>query len=415
MPGQSARSTGRSKRRSAGEWVLRAGLATAAVVAASVTAVQSFAYATRSEAPERAYRIAPWDGRIAAALSTKETSVAEPNAAQLADAVRHATEARVTEPLAVSAIASLGIASQFDGDAAVPRRMFAYSNRLSRRDLRTRLWAIEDAVAREDIPDALRNYDIALRTSRRAPEMLFPILSGAIGDPSIAQGMVDLLATKPPWGESFVAQLADSDLPATTIEQFYRRASAKGIFIAPSAEAAVVDSLIRSGAYGQAWAYYRRIRQGVDPRRSRNPDFADTVESPSPFDWRVTADQPGVSASLQLIDGSGIFDFSAPSTVGATVLHQFQLLPPGRYRLEGISIGVEQTLSARPYWSLACIDGRELNRIDLPNSSEAGGRFAGEFQVDNACPVQMLRFHLRPSNKIGGVVGQIERTALNPA
>lgn len=414
MPGKSARRTSVSNRRSSREWTVRLAVAGIALAAGYVSGAQSLAYAIRAQAPERANRLAPWDGRITAAIAAKDTTVAEPSPAQLERAEQFAKKALSGEPLAVPAVASLAIANQFRGNTEAARRLFAYSDRLSRRDLRTRLWAIEDAVSREDIPGALRNYDMALRTSRRAPEILFPILSAAVSDPEIARGLLSLLETNPPWGESFVAQLAGSDVEPLAIAQFYDMASAQGLAVRPSAEAALVNKLVASGAYERAWAYYRNTRRDVDARRSRNPDFAETIESPSLFDWNAVAAVPGVNASLQSGQAGGVLDFSAPATVGALVAQQYQLLPPGRYRLEGRSVGVDQSPNASPYWSLECIDGREMGRIDLPNSSEANGRFAGEFRVDTGCPAQILKLNLRPSNKIGGVSGQIDRAALQP-
>ncbi len=415
MPGKPVRRTSISKRRrSSREWTIRLAVAGVALAVGYVSGAQSLAYSIRAQAPERANRLAPWDGRIAAAIAAKDTSVAEPSPAQLERAERFAKKALRGEPLAVPAVASLAIVNQFNGDTQAARRLFAYSDRLSRRDLRTRLWVIEDAVAREDIPDALRNYDMALRTSRRAPEILFPILSAAVSDPEIARGLLNLLKANPPWGESFIAQLAGSNLEPLAIARFYDMASARGIAIPPSAEAALVNALVASGAYERAWAYYRNIRPDADARRSRNPNFAHITESPSLFDWNANAAVPGVNASLRSGRDGGVLDFSAPATVGALVAQQYQLLPPGRYRLEGRSIGLDQSPSASPYWSLECIDGRELDRIDLPNSSEANGRFAGEFRVDADCPAQILKLNLRPSNKIGGVTGQIDRAALRP-
>src|SRR3546814_17422634 len=71
------------------------------------------------------------------------------------------------------------------GDRAGGERLLAYSQTLSRRDLRTQLMAIELAVARDDIPSALRHYDIALRTKKNAPDLLFPVLTSALTNPTI--------------------------------------------------------------------------------------------------------------------------------------------------------------------------------------------------------------------------------------
>ncbi|MDT9096849.1 hypothetical protein RSW32_26335, partial [Escherichia coli] len=75
--------------------------------------------------------------------------------------------------------------AQLHGDVGAARRLFAYGQRLSRRDNSTQLWAIEDAVARNDIPDVLRHYDVALRTSPNLADILYPVLASASADPAI--------------------------------------------------------------------------------------------------------------------------------------------------------------------------------------------------------------------------------------
>ena len=43
--------------------------------------------------------------------------------------------------------------------------LFHFASSLSRRDVPTQLWLIEDAVRKNDIPGALSHYDAALRSS----------------------------------------------------------------------------------------------------------------------------------------------------------------------------------------------------------------------------------------------------------
>lgn len=97
------------------------------------------------------------------------------------------------------------------------------------------------------------------------------------------------------------------------------------------------------------------------------------------------------------------------------MLQQLQLLPPGSYRLSGHTIGIEQPAGALPYWTLRCQDGRELGRVEVPNSGVANGNFTGTFSVPAGCPVQTLVLMARSSDAIAGQSGQIDRAALMPA
>jgi hypothetical protein len=80
--------------------------------------------------------------------------------------------------------------------------------------------------------------------------------------------------------------------------------------------------------------------------------------------------EAGVSVD---INGGGA-QFAAPPVVGGPILQQVQLLPPGRYRLDGEVSDMEQSDGAPAYWQLVCTSGRELGRVDLP---DAGGRAVG--------------------------------------
>ena len=173
----------------------------------------------------------------------------------------------------------------------------------------------------------------------------------------------------------------------------------------------VVNALVTAGSFDQGWTYYQSLRPDTDRRHSRDPDFSSGGAIASLFDWAPVTNDAVVSASID----SGVFNFSAPSTVGGVVLQQIQLLPPGLYRLSGVSTGIDQPAGSQPYWQLICSSGRELGRVRLTNSSENGGKFAGLLTVDVGCKVQTLRLVIQPSSSIGGVTGQIDRAIIAPA
>src|SRR3546814_13681045 len=94
---------------------------------------------------------------------------------------------------------------------------------------------------------------------------------------------------------------------------------------------------------------------------------------------------------------------------GGPLLQQLQMLPAGDYVLEGHSIGIEQPARSRPYWIVRCQTGGEIGRVELPNSSQAGGRVQRAIRVPAACPVPMLALVARPTADIWGGWGQQDR------
>jgi hypothetical protein len=404
---------GSLKKRSAKEWGFRLVLAGAAAWMGYLSVTQSVAVALPDSEIERAYSLAPGNGRIAARLS-EILSGPQATPEDRARAAQIARTALQNDATAVEAVATLGLDALIRGDEAEAKRLFTYSQVLSRRDLRTQLWAIEDAVARGDIPGALKHYDIALRTKTTAPDLLFPVLAGAIGDPQVRTGLVTMLKAEPLWGDSFVHYAAaNSSDPGATAE-FFSSLLRAGYEIPASAHSSLINAILRGEEFEEAWAYYSVVRSGVDRRRSRDPDFKATQEAPLPFDWLVD-NSPGVSSVIQPNPNGGVFDFAVSPSVSGRLLHQLQMLPPGEYILEGRSAGIEQSPGSRPYWTLSCREGRELGRLEVPNSSVGGGQFSGRFTVPEGCPVQVLELTARSSNDVMGVTGQIDRVLLRRA
>lgn len=399
--------------RSPGEWALRIASALIVGVAGYYSVTHSLAYTARQVSPERAYALAPWDGRIAA-LFSEQLSGPQATPDQRSKSQDIAIDALARDPTAVSAVATLGINAQLRRNTGAARRFFAYSDRLSRRDLRTRLWLIEDGVARDDIPGVLRNYDIALRTSRHASEILYPVLGSAISDADIRTQVAEMLATKPSWAEGVLAYIASTAKDADAMADLFIRLKRLGTPVAPYVSTLATERLVAIGEVDKAWQYYAYLMPGSDRRQVRDPDFRRISDRPTPFDWVPAANDASISASIQETGNDGLFDFAVSSTVGGEVLRQMQVLTPGTYLLEGISRNIEQPAASRPYWVLACASGQELGRVDIPNSATNGGRFAGRVTVTSGCAVQYLKLIVRPSNEVAGVTGQIDRLSLRP-
>lgn len=396
--------------RSPKEWAARLVLVVTTVALGYYSVTFTIAQVVVKQDPALAYRLAPYDGRHTAAYAT---SLAGPDAAPK-DRSRSdvlSRRAMQQDPTAVGAAATLGINADVRGDKAGARRYFAYAQKLSRRDLRTQLFMIEDAVQRSDIAGALHQYDMTLRVFPALGDMLYPVLASASADPEIRRELVKTLAEKPMWSDSFVGFVANNGLDPKSTAALFLALRRAGVAVPEIARVGAINTMIAAGQLDAAWSYYATIRPGTDRRRSRDPRFAAGLDTPSQLDWAAINDGSGMTTSIQ----NGIFDFAAPPSVGGPMLQQSQLLPPGTYRLSGHSIGIEQVADALPYWTLRCQNGREFGRVEVPNSSVAKGNFGGTFSVPADCPVQILMLTARPSDAVLGLSGQLDRVELVPA
>jgi hypothetical protein len=279
--------------------------------------------------------------------------------------------------------------------------------------MQTQLWAIEDAVGRGSVIDALRHYDIAMRSKPILSQMLFPPLTSASTDPEIRVPLIETLAAKPAWALGFITYVATNTPDPKSTAKLLIDLRGAGFPVPDDAKANLIRSLLSAGLVDDAWNYYSTLHSGADRRKSRDPRFTEAMDLPSPFDWAVVP-ADGVSVSIQRRNKNGILEFTAPSMVGGTVVQQLQALPAGYYRLRGHSVGVEQNTGEGPYWSLSCQGGQEIGRINVPKSDRGDGKFLGTFNVPPECPIQILTLVTRPSESNTGLFGQIVFLQLEP-
>ncbi len=379
----------------------------------SIAITHTAAYQMSSQDAGLAHGLAPYDGRITALAAAYRSGPQATSADRIAgDAL--ARLALRQDPTAVVAASTIGLNAQVRDKLPEARRLFAYASFLSRREMQTQLWAIEDSVGRGSVVDALQHYDIVMRSNPILSQMLFPTLTAASTDPEIRFPLIKTLAARPPWGPSFVAYVAANTPEPKSTALLLSALHGAGVAVPDDARADLIKSLMSAGFVEDAWNYYASVHPGTDRRRSRDPRFKAAMDSPSQFDWSISTGE-GVNASIQRGSNNGILEFTAPPMVGAAVAQQVQLLPAGYYRLRGHSLGVEQNTGEGPYWSLSCQGGQEIGRVNVPRSDQADGRFSGTFNVPRGCPIQILMLVTRPSENIAGLFGQIDFVQLEPA
>lgn len=404
---RSSKTAGRSVR----EWTVRALLAGGVLALGYVGVTFSLAQVIAAADPARAYTLAPYDGQLGARLAESRFAEASKTGGP-GDAVALARTSLRRDPMAVRALPVLGIEASAAGDARRSQRLLAYAQRLSRRHLQTQVWAIEVAVARGDVTGALTQYDIALRTSRTASDLLYPVLASAITDRPVRIATAAMLSKRPPWGGFFIDFASGNGSSPAATALLFEDLQRHNVPISPSASATLVNRLAASSSIEAAWRFYKSRHPDANAATSRDERLRG-AQTPSLFDWTVVSDA-NVTVSIGNGEENGL-DFSVPAGAGGRLLQQTQLLPAGRYGLIGHSIAIAQPEASLPYWTLTCGDRRELGRVIVPDSATARGWFTGQFIVPSNCPVQTLTLVARSSDQIGGVSGQIDRLRLAPS
>lgn len=399
-------------KQSARAWILRGLLACGALVVAYTSVTSTLANAMMKPAPETAYAIAPADGLVLAAFAQRMFSAA-PDSNSSSVQAQLAMRALQLDATAVDALNVLAMQAEMRAEPTNVDRLFAYSFALSRRELQPQIWTIEKAVERGDIEGALDNYDLAFRTSRKAQQTLFPVLASALAESKVRRAVLRLLVTKPVWTGAFLDFASAEGRDPQAVGELLRDGEGR-LPIEQEHRVRVVNGLVAHGLMEKAWDFFTTFRPDAARERSRDPRFELYTDTPSTFDWAVGT-APGLSATIVRGTDGGYLEFSAPPSASAVVATQTQLLPPGRYRLVGTSLGIDQPARSQPYWALNCRGGAELGRVSVPNSVREERRFSGEFTVPSNCPVQTLSLVVRASDKASGVFGQITQAQIIPA
>ena len=389
----------------------RTAIAAIGVVLAFAVTSNGLAAWLQQAAPATAARIAPGNADIAtAAARSRLIAPADIEEPAVRAFIETALARDVTLPAAIELRASQVEAS---GDKARAARMFALSNAISRRSLPTRLWLIQRSVDRGDVAGALANFDIALRTSEVAPEILFPVLAGATSDPALTGPIARMLDRPSDWRIMFLNHAIDEGGNPADIGRIILEMRDRGALSDNQVDQKLVAALVADAEFELA----RRVHDAYHPTvRNRplvaDPDFSRPGQS-FPFGWGLGTDGEAWAAR-DLVDGRPALLYRSTSSGEGPVATQLLLLPAGQYRIAAKSAGATTDPASPPFWTLTCGErnGRQIALLDQPVQS---GRLAStDFTVPAGCAGQWLALNLRPSEQAGGQSGAIAGVSVIP-
>ncbi len=334
---------------------------------------------------EAARTLAPYQ---AGALAGSALALLE--AGQRDAAIQRARQAVMREPINVEALRTLGLAASFAMQEEAARDHLMLVQQLSRRDLAAQLWWIEHQVARGDIAGALTFYDQALKTSRRAGEMILPTLARASAEPLVAQRLAPFLENRPAWFRLFFIQATDIAPDITEVAALGTRLLDPG----NADDRDLIDRIIRrfgrDGRYDQARDVFAWANGGQPPGGGVINGSFEEPSGLSLFDWELTRTDVltaeiasrGESDALWLIAEVG----------RGVVARQMLRLQPGRYELTAVVGEVPDAAIDRPTLAISCADDASvvLAPITFPGSAGAPARLAGQFDVGAGCRYQWL-------------------------
>ena len=383
--------------------IARAGIAAGALLAAAVFVPASLAdWAAVDHAPAAA-KIAPWNASSAAAAAA--ALGADPRKPEVRELVRRALARDVT---LVPALEVRAVDLALSGKATEARALFHLSDQLSRRNLPTRLWLIQDAVDHGDVAGALKNFDIALRTTTDAQPILFPVLAKATGDPNLTVPISRMLDRPSDWRLMFFEWALTNPAHVGGVANVAAEMRDRQFLVGNSIDQRLVERLVTDRDFAAASLLNRRI--GGQSGGVVDSHFADP-SAHYPFGWGLVSD--GSLTAERAVEGSSpVLRYGAVPAHSGQIAAQLLMLRPGRYELATRTAG--QTTGEAPYWSVSCgeVGGGELVRLAQPVN--AGDETNAIFTVPTSCGAQWLTLRVPPSGDASPPSGAIAWVQVSP-
>ncbi len=317
-------------------------------------ATHSLAVRAKSPGAELSWRWASADEKAALA---EDLLSRLPDTEGVARAEALAKSALEREPVHAKAARVAGVAANMQRRIDQAQTMFRYAEGLSRRDLQTQLWLIEDRVRADDIDGALSHYNRAMLVSPSVRPTLIPILTVAASEPAIRQPLSTILTKRPLWW----ADYADAVISGGAPEVVAATLLALKLDPAEAAEGWRLSAgLRRLASEGQASLAFRTYRQASPQANEgtqllRDGGFEEGAEFP-PFGWELV-DQPDLAAIREFREGAEgqvALTLLARRTARGELARQLLVLRPGLYQLRFRAGLIPYDALARPTMTIHC-------------------------------------------------------------
>lgn len=319
---------------------------------------------THRRSPDTALRFTSDDAVALASLADLRLAEAGPQAAADPETLRLAHASLQGQALNPVALRLVGLSASIKGGFAAGKPAMSAANRLTRRDLPTQFWLIEEAVSRADVVGALGHYDHALRTRPGSQQLLFPVLTAAIEDQALWPAFARYVREPAPWLGDFARFAIRNGKNPRSLAEFLRRSGGlpkEEAFAALEAE--LLKRLVEADAFADAARYYRSLA-GADPAILAETGFtgATTETRFAPLTWELFTSSGINSAFLRDEAGETIrLHATMEASTSSALARKIVYAEPGRYRFRILQRTAEPSQNASAVWEMRCGGSRGSN------------------------------------------------------
>lgn len=286
-----------------------------------------------------------------------EAGLASVEAAALARLKRDSLDQQALQYLAIVA----GLRKQNSQQEA----LILGAARLSMRDPRTQLSAVNIALQAKKHDEAFRQLDGLLRARPELGEQLFPVLAKLVDDKDAVAALAATLNSRPPWRKPLFDHLVKQTEDGQAAQKLFAALRASGGESDPAEVRLLVATLIKQKNFEQA--FYVWLDSLNQPRLARVQGVFDGGFDMEPlnqfFDWTIRpsknaltsiAARPGSSTNLALraefVGHQGFY----------SGVSQLLRLSPGPYALR-FSVLVQKLEASRGLvWRVKCLEENKL-------------------------------------------------------
>ena len=378
------------------------------------TAIYTLANISRAGNPAFALRLVGNDARALEKLSDVQFE-ASLRSRKWEGAEALAQAALKRDATSVRAARTLGMVADLERRPKQAALLIQYANKLSRRDLGVHLYLIEQHVAKEDARGALRQFDLALRTSNAAFDILTPVLSGAIGDPQLRAPIAELFDTDPEWLPRFLEAVIPTTESPKALAQVLLAARKSHAARAPEATRQLLQRFIKDEEFRFAKAFYTARTPAAKRGTGLVVDGNFTSGGEAfPFGWSYTL-ASDIGAESTPPQG---LRYYASMGQGGRAATQLLTLDPGTYRLVSVATNPSTDGFAGPAWVMRCAGarGRELMTMRFPRQAQRDMQMSRVVTIPSqSCAAQWLLLELRGTQEQEGLDGFVRSVRIVPA
>lgn len=274
----------------------------------------------------------------------------------------------------------------------------AFADRLSRRDVGTQFFLIEEAVRNNDIDRALRHYDSALRVNEESRSVLFPVLAEALGQPAVRRKLSSYMSEPAPWFDGFLRHAIKTSNAPQNITLLGRE---NGGF--PQTESfharqvELVSRLAATGHYRLAIEQYLALSDSDDSALG-TIGFTEstTTEENTPIAWDLVATDDHLPLFVREKGGEIAVKSEVEGGYVGPLAGRLMALRAERYNLTFRHESDVPRGFGNVEWLVTCVDSVEPRRI-LNRTLQLGSEVekTTPLVIPADCPVQLVNSILR--------------------